>query len=58
MKAATQLNPWALAILGSDFLPLLESWETPSHNDCHNQVMCIFHYQELHNQGTKDVDRV
>jgi len=57
MKAATQLNPWALAILGSDFLPLQESWETPSHNDCHNQVMYIFHYQELHNQGIKDVDR-
>jgi hypothetical protein len=56
MKAAIQLDPLELAILGLDFLALQEFRETASHNCC--RILCISHYPKLHNHGTADADKV
>ena len=56
MKAAVQLDPSGLAILGLDFLDVHEFRETASRSCCH--ILCISHYPKLHNHGTADADKV
>ena len=56
MKAAIQLDPLELAILGSDFQALQDFRGTASHNCYH--ILCISRYPKLHNHGTADADKV